>query len=101
MQNNYVYHCNRQKDNKIFWKCAEYNRTGCRGRCISIGWAVTVTHALHNHQPMWNESMQDDTRVINDLSEMKQAILSPASTSTDTQSNSTKQTLDVDHLDRF
>lgn len=76
VQNNYVYHCNRQKDNKIFWKCAEYNRTGCRGRCISIGWSVTVTHALHNHQPVWSESL-DESKIISDLSEMKQLFGSP------------------------
>ncbi|KAG8303404.1 hypothetical protein J6590_010438 [Homalodisca vitripennis] len=76
VQNNYVYHCNRQKDNKIFWKCAEYNRTGCRGRCISIGWAVTVTHALHNHHPSWSEST-DESKVISDLSEMRHMFASP------------------------
>ncbi|XP_054275343.1 protein abrupt-like [Macrosteles quadrilineatus] len=78
VQNNYVYHCNRQKDNKIFWKCAEYNRTGCRGRCISIGWAVTVTHALHNHHPVWSEG-SDDSKIISDFSEMKKIFGSPRS----------------------
>ncbi|XP_075228444.1 uncharacterized protein LOC142328573 isoform X3 [Lycorma delicatula] len=46
----FIYHCNRQKDDKIFWKCAEYNKTGCRGRCITVGESITVTHPYHNHK---------------------------------------------------
>lgn len=61
----FVYHCNRQKDDKIFWKCAEYNKTGCRGRCISVGESVTVTHPFHNHSSR-NEPIPPPSTECND-----------------------------------
>lgn len=67
VQNGYVYHCNRQTENKIFWKCAEYNKTGCRGRCISIGSQITVTHAFHNHG-VRADTIRDDAESVTDPS---------------------------------
>lgn len=36
---------------KIHWKCAEYSRARCKGRCITVGTSVTRVSGTHIHDP--------------------------------------------------
>ena len=46
--NSFLYKKERENENKIIWKCVEYNSKKCRGRLHSSGLSVVHT-TEHNH----------------------------------------------------
>ncbi|PSN45815.1 hypothetical protein C0J52_05500 [Blattella germanica] len=50
VHNGFIYNTDRQTERRIFWRCSEYQRIGCRGRVVSVGDVVEVKCSTHNHE---------------------------------------------------
>ncbi|XP_067008555.1 broad-complex core protein isoforms 1/2/3/4/5 isoform X5 [Anabrus simplex] len=49
VHNGYVFNTDRRKGSRIFWRCSQYHKIGCRGRCITLDNQLLVTQPSHNH----------------------------------------------------
>lgn len=49
---NYIYNQENRVGNKISWKCMEYFRLRCRGRCQTIDFRVSKVSDVHCHPPV-------------------------------------------------
>lgn len=47
----YLYNRENVDGGKINWKCAEYHKLRCKGRCITVGPELAKVTGVHNHDP--------------------------------------------------
>ncbi|KAJ4429657.1 hypothetical protein ANN_21858 [Periplaneta americana] len=50
----------RQSGRRIFWRCSEYQRIGCRGRIVTFNDVLSVKCSTHNHGPQ-DEKIREKT----------------------------------------
>lgn len=49
---NFIYNQENRAGDKISWKCMEYFRLRCRGRCQTVNFRVTKVTDVHCHPPV-------------------------------------------------
>lgn len=47
----YLYNREGADGKKAHWKCVEYHKSRCKGRCITVDAALYKMSGRHNHEP--------------------------------------------------
>ncbi|KAJ8866609.1 hypothetical protein PR048_032469 [Dryococelus australis] len=59
--NNYIYKKEKTINNKVHWKCTNYDDLKCRGRVATIGKQLVATSTFHNHEPPTHKILYQNT----------------------------------------
>src|ERR1700731_4719650 len=76
VNNGFIYRKEREKLDKIVWKCVEYDSAKCAGRCLTINNDIVKLNENHNH--VQNAVNIEKRRAI---IQIKRNILTQATTS--------------------
>ncbi|XP_023725651.1 modifier of mdg4 isoform X1 [Cryptotermes secundus] len=70
VHNGFIYNTDRQSGRRVFWRCSEYQRIGCRGRIVTVDCQLLVKCSTHNH-----ESQDEKIREKMAMAEIKEQAL--------------------------
>ena len=70
VHNGFIYNTDRQSGQRVFWRCSEYQRIGCRGRVVTVEGQLLEKCSTHNH-----ESQDEKIREKKAMAEIKEQAL--------------------------
>lgn len=70
VHNGFIYNTDRQSGRRVFWRCSEYQRIGCRGRIVTVDDQLLVKCSTHNH-----ESQDEKIREKKAMAVIKEQVL--------------------------